>query len=334
MSDCVMTPLDSSRQDSSSLISKPGEPGIDAFIKSVQLRLDQNLRVLFKRLPNVAPRLVEAMAYACLGEGKRIRPALVYAACQVFGGDQVAADRAAMAVEILHAYSLVHDDLPAMDDDDLRRGQPTCHVAFDEATAILAGDALQSLAFEVLVDSALGDAPLIAAQQVSLVRVLAQAGGTAGMAAGQSLDLDIAGSDNRGAHSENSLAKVLAEVHFHKTACLIRASLEMGALVAGVASDSAEMTAIKTYGESIGLAFQIQDDILDATSSTAVLGKQVGADEQQEKLTYPAVLGLDRSQREMQRWSQRACEALAELAPAYSVGILQNMSSFLMRRSF
>jgi len=222
-----------------------------------------------------------AMRYAVLGGGKRLRPMLVYATGAALGAAPEALDAPAAAVEIIHAYSLVHDDLPAMDDDDLRRGQPTCHVAFGEAMAILAGDALQALAFEFLAaDTALR---VDAATRVRMLRVLAAACGAHGMAGGQALDLAAVGQVLSPAELER--------MHVHKTGALIRAAVQLGALAAG-AADAALLAKLERYGHCLGLAFQIRDDILDVEGDSATIGKTAGKDAAQGKPTYMSLLGL------------------------------------------
>ena len=226
--------------------------------------------------------LHKAMRYAVLSEGKRIRPVLVYAAGQVFDVNRSALDAPACAVEMIHAYSLIHDDLPAMDDDDLRRGRPTCHKAYDEATAILAGDSLQALAFHVLAhDSSM---IITADQRIQMIDILAQASGSRGMAGGQAIDLASVGKSLNITELEN--------MHIHKTGALIRASVELGALSQpGVDAESFEK--VSHYAKCIGLAFQVQDDILDIESDTETLGKPQGSDLERNKPTYPNLLGLD-----------------------------------------
>src|SRR5690606_36458202 len=204
-----------------------------------------------------------------------------YAACEALGGEAERADGAACAVELIHAYSLVHDDLPAMDDDDLRRGQPTTHKAFDEACAILAGDGLQALAFEVLADE--GQGTLAPALRLEMVRILARAAGPAGMVGGQAIDLGSVG--------QRLDRSALEHMHRHKTGALIEASVQLGALASGRA-DEAERRALQQYARAVGLAFQVQDDILDIESDTATLGKTQGKDQAHDKPTYPALLGL------------------------------------------
>ena len=230
--------------------------------------------------------LHRAMRYSVLGGGKRIRPMLVYAACEATGGALESADACAAAVEIVHAYSLIHDDLPAMDDDALRRGRPTCHVAFGEATAILAGDALQALAFELVASdpaTRAGDGA-----RVAMLARLASACGSRGMAGGQALDLDAVG--------ETLAPTALERMHVLKTGALIRASVALGALASGSASHDVR-AALERYGHCVGLAFQIRDDVLDVEGETDAIGKQQGADAARGKPTYPAILGLDESRR-------------------------------------
>lgn len=263
--------------------------------------------VLARRLPaDTQPpeALHRAMRYALLGGGKRLRPLLVYAAGLALGAAREKLDAAAAAVEIIHAYSLVHDDLPAMDDDDLRRGRPTCHIAFGEATAILAGDALQALAFEVLAHDSSGHEPHA---HIEMLRVLAAACGSHGMAGGQAFDLDAVG-------KKLSLDE-LERMHTHKTGALIRASVQLGALAAGN-RDAAIRDALEHYGYCIGLAFQIRDDILDVEGDTTIIGKRQGADQARDKPTYPALLGLDESRLRLQQLTDQALASIAPLGDA------------------
>ncbi|MDH1212966.1 polyprenyl synthetase family protein [Pseudomonas chengduensis] len=255
---------------------------IAAYQKRCQTRVDAALEALFEAPRTELERLYQAMRYSVMNGGKRVRPLLVYAACEALEGDIERADGAACAVELIHAYSLVHDDLPAMDDDDLRRGQPTTHKAFDEASAILAGDALQSLAFGVLVDRRRN--PQNAETRLQMIELLSQAAGPAGMVGGQAIDLGSVGLQ---------LDKQALEVmHRHKTGALIEASVALGALASGN-TDELACKALLHYARAIGLAFQVQDDILDVESDTATLGKTQGKDEAHDKPTYPALLGLD-----------------------------------------
>lgn len=259
-------------------------------------RVDATLAALFESRPAVEARLEAAMRHGLLVGGKRLRPLLVYLAGRALGAEDDALDAPAAAIELIHAYSLIHDDLPAMDDDDLRRGQPTVHKAYDEATAILAGDALQALAFEVMASR---PHPRLAA----LVSTLAVAAGRDGMVAGQALDLAAVGG-----HPD---VEALAHMHAHKTGALIVAAVQMGGLIA-VEADDPRLAALIRYARAIGLAFQIHDDILDVTGDTATLGKTSGADAARAKPTYPSLLGLAGAQ---QKANALIDEAIAALAP-------------------
>ncbi|ALN17768.1 polyprenyl synthetase family protein [Ectopseudomonas mendocina] len=254
---------------------------IAAYQKRCQTRVDTALEQLFQAPRTELERLYQAMRYSVMNGGKRVRPLLVYAACEALEGDIERADGAACAVELIHAYSLVHDDLPAMDDDDLRRGQPTTHKAFDEASAILAGDALQSLAFGVLADRRRN--PQNAETRLQMVELLSQAAGPAGMVGGQAIDLGSVGLQLD--------QQALEIMHRHKTGALIEASVALGALASGNHDELAHKSLLQ-YARAIGLAFQVQDDILDVESDTATLGKTQGKDEAHDKPTYPALLGL------------------------------------------
>jgi len=255
---------------------------IAAYQKRCQTRVDTALEQLFQAPRTELERLYQAMRYSVMNGGKRVRPLLVYAACETLEGDLERADGAACAVELIHAYSLVHDDLPAMDDDDLRRGQPTTHKAFDEASAILAGDALQSLAFEVLADRRRN--PQDTEVRLQMIELLSRAAGPAGMVGGQAIDLGSVGLQLD--------QQALEVMHRHKTGALIEASVALGALASGN-TDELARKALLQYARAIGLAFQVQDDILDVESDTATLGKTQGKDEAHDKPTYPALLGLD-----------------------------------------
>ncbi|ERS92041.1 farnesyl diphosphate synthase [Halomonas sp. PBN3] len=272
-----------------------------AALAADRARADARLEGLFGAREAPAPRLEAAMRHGVLVGGKRLRPLLVYAAGRALGADDAHLDAPAVAIELIHAYSLVHDDLPAMDDDDLRRGQPTVHRAYDEATAILAGDALQSLAFEVIAASA---HPRLAAMIVTL----AEAAGRDGMVAGQALDLAAVGG-----HPD---VEALATMHAHKTGALIRAAVRLGGLAA-VAEEDPRLAALEAYARAIGLAFQIHDDVLDVIGDTATLGKASGADAARDKLTYPSLLGLAGAR---QRAAGLVEEAVAALAPLGEAG--------------
>ena len=252
---------------------------LDDFRARCAARVETALDQILPPVSVQPSRLHEAMRYTVLAGGKRIRPLLAYAAGEALGLDAALLDRPACAVEMIHAYSLIHDDLPAMDDDDLRRGRPTCHRAFDEATAILAGDALQTLAFQ-----ALAEAPGLSAEsRVGMVAALARASGARGMVGGQAMDLEAEGSPLDLVQLEN--------IHIHKTGALIRVSVQMGVLAhGGLDADKAER--LDHYAKCLGLAFQIQDDVLDVEGDTAQIGKTAGRDQELNKATYPALVGL------------------------------------------
>jgi farnesyl diphosphate synthase len=288
--------------------------------------LDRFERAAQQALPPVErppQRLHEAIRYAALGGGKRVRPLLVYGAgaCGRETPERAVLDSAALAVEFVHVYSLIHDDLPCMDDDVLRRGRPTVHVAFDEATAMLAGDALQAEAFRILAE-----APAPAAVRAELMRDLAGAIGTAGMCGGQAIDLDATG-------RSLDLAE-LETMHRMKTGALLLASIRMGALAAG--ADAATLGALDRYGRAIGLAFQIVDDVLDVEGTSEVLGKTAGKDAQKNKPTYVSVMGLAAARERAERLRQDAMHALDEVetGPAYTRTLrLRQLADFIVLRS-
>jgi farnesyl diphosphate synthase len=289
-----------------------------ASIPELSARVEQVLERWLPAADHEPTRLHAAMRYAVLGGGKRVRPLLSYATAAALGLPPARADGIACAVELVHGYSLVHDDLPAMDDDDLRRGRATCHVAFDEATAILAGDALQVLAFEVLTrDPSL---EVDAATRLALVDQLARASGAGGMAGGQALDLAAVG-------RALSLAE-LELMHARKTGALIRASITMVGELAAL--DEPQREALARYGARVGLAFQIHDDVLDESGPTEELGKRAGADRARGKPTFPSTIGLERSQRMALDLHE---EALATLAPfGAAAEPLREMSALLVSR--
>lgn len=255
---------------------------ISAYQARCTARVDAALEKLFVAPREELTRIYAAMRYSVVNGGKRVRPLLAYAACEALGGEAERADGAACAVELIHAYSLVHDDLPAMDDDALRRGQPTTHIAYDEACAILAGDGLQALAFEVIGNAQLN--PQDAQTRLDMLMILTRAAGSAGMVGGQAIDLESVG--------RRIDQTALETMHRHKTGALIEASVQLGALASGRANADA-LEALRRYAEAVGLAFQVQDDILDVESDTATLGKTQGKDQAHDKPTYPALLGLD-----------------------------------------
>ena len=259
---------------------------------------------LAKRLPAadaIPVMLHQAMRYSVLGGGKRIRPALVFATAHAVGLNEEDVEAAACAIELVHVYSLVHDDLPAMDDDDLRRGRPTCHKAFDEATALLVGDALQPLAFQLLArDPSLPSSPAI---RLRLIDMLAQASGTFGMAGGQAIDLQVQG-------KQLGIEEVEA-MHALKTGAVIRVSVLMAAECASPPLDAPLYNALSRYANAVGLAFQIQDDLLDVMGDVTTLGKATGADSERAKPTHPAVIGIAASQQRVRLLHDQAISALA-----------------------
>ncbi len=298
-----------------------GREGFRAQLESWQTRMESALAA---RLPGpdlVPTRLHEAMRYTVLGGGKRIRPALLFAAAHAVGRTEDEAEGAACAIELIHVYSLVHDDLPAMDDDDLRRGRPTCHKAYDEATAVLVGDALQTLAFQVLArDPAL---PASTSTRLRLVELLADASGSFGMAGGQAIDLAVQG-------KRLDLAQV-EEMHSRKTGALIRVSVMMAAACAP-SLDVRTHESLAGFAAPIGLAFQIQDDLLDVLGDVSTLGKATGADSVRDKPTHPSVIGIEASQERVRLLHAQALESLAPLGPR--ADLLRALADWLLARHY
>jgi farnesyl diphosphate synthase len=286
----------------------------------VQARVERALDRVLPPAGETPQRLHDAMRYAVLGGGKRVRPLLVFAAGEAARAAPERLDAVACAVELVHAYSLVHDDLPCMDDDTLRRGRPTVHVEFDEATALLVGDSLQSLAFEVLAGSRLADD---AGAQLEMVRAFAVASGTRGMAGGQALDLAAVG--------KNLTLPELEFMHILKTGALIRASVMLGARC-GEPLGAAELARLDRYAKCVGLAFQVIDDVLDAEAPTATLGKTAGKDAARGKPTYVSVLGLARA-RDLAQELRRDARAAAEEFGARA-GRLADLADFIVLREF
>jgi farnesyl diphosphate synthase len=258
-------------------------------LDALRQHIEKELAVLLPTESAIAQPMLDAMRHAVLGGGKRMRPMFACASCEAFGGDMHAALVSGCALEFIHSYSLIHDDLPAMDDDDIRHGQPSTHIAYGEANAILAGDSLHSLAFQAIVTSDL----LPDQSKLRIIQLLSDAAGWAGMSGGQCLDIEAEG-------RELDLNELKA-LHAAKTGALIRASLQIGAFSATSSPDTYRYKAISDVGDYIGLAFQIMDDVLDVTQSTEMLGKPAGSDEQQEKNTFPKLLGLDASKAEAER---------------------------------
>jgi len=282
-------------------------------------RVDAQLEQIIPQPSGPASKLFKAMRYSVFNGGKRVRPALCFAAAEAIGASDDNTAKVAAAVEMIHAYSLIHDDLPAMDDDNLRRGVPTCHIQFDEATAILAGDGLHSLAFKQLTE--LVDIP--ASINLELIAILSDLAGCNGMVTGQAVDLDSTG--------KQLSADELDYMHNHKTGALIKASVIMGALATNSATET-QIEALKQFARSIGLAFQIQDDILDVESSTEQLGKSQGSDSANHKATYTSILGIEKARSEADRLYQSSIDALDIFAD--SADSLRALAKFIVHRSF
>ncbi len=275
------------------------------FFEFIKDRQDLVTSICTKLLPAVTDtnRLSAAMRYSVLNNGKRLRPLLVYAVGEALQTPITKLHAAAASVELIHCYSLIHDDLPAMDDDDLRRGLPSCHKAFDEATAILAGDALQTLSFEVLSDSEFN--PVGAKQQLAMIKALARASGANGMVLGQALDL--------AAENNHIELPALITLHRHKTGALFQACIELSFLASDHVANKQLQHQLQAFGNNLGLAFQIQDDILDVTGDTATLGKPAGSDQKLHKSTFPSLLGLETAQLQADHYLHKAIESIETL---------------------
>jgi len=289
------------------------------YLVHVQTRVE---KALDKRLPTntiLPQRLHQAMRYSVLEGGKRMRPMLTYSTGKALGIAEDYLDAPACALELIHVYSLIHDDLPAMDDDDLRRGKPTCHIAYDEATAILTGDALQALAFDVLANDP--TLKVSDAARVKMIHTLAQASGSQGMVGGQAIDLASVG-------QKISLPE-LENMHIHKTGALIRASVNLAALTQPEL-DPETAKKLDHYAKCIGLSFQVKDDILDQESDTATLGKTQGKDQEHDKPTYPALLGLDGAKQKAQTLHEQALESLDNFGS--EADLLRDLSLYIIQR--
>ena len=292
------------------------EQTLRGFRARVEAALDQRLPA-----PNQSPEpLHQAMRYAILNGGKRVRACLVYAAGMALGVEPEPLDVPACAVEMIHGYSLVHDDLPCMDDDDLRRGKPTCHKAFDEATALLVGDALQALAFEILAKDDTLD--VSAKRRTQMIATLATASGSYGMAGGQAIDLAAVGKALTLSELEN--------MHRLKTGVLIRAAVRLGALTSEDVTED-RMQVLDTYAQQVGLAFQITDDILDVEGDARTLGKTPGADQAHNKPTYPAIMGLQAAKEKRVKLTESALSALSPLGDGASV--LAGLAQYVIQRT-
>jgi len=294
----------------------------EVWMKDVQARVESALDHLLPKSSPAPARLHEAMRYAVLGGGKRVRPLLVFAAGEVAGADPARLDVVAAAVECIHAYSLVHDDMPCMDDDVLRRGRPTVHVQYDEATALLVGDSLQTEAFDLLAGHVLADDAKV---QLEMSRILAQASGSRGMAGGQAIDLDAVG--------KSLTLPELEFMHIHKTGALIRASVALGArCAAGLPAQ--ELALLDRYARCIGLAFQVVDDVLDYEAPTEALGKTAGKDAANNKPTYVSLLGLPRAKAMAHELRDEAARALADLGAGGRTRRLAELADFVVLRRF
>ncbi|MAW24277.1 MAG: geranyl transferase [Cellvibrionales bacterium TMED47] len=291
----------------------------DQRIQSYTQQVDAQLELIIPPDTGPASKLYQAMRYSVFNGGKRVRPALCFAAAEAISASDDNTVKIAAAVEMIHAYSLIHDDLPAMDDDDLRRGVPTCHIQFDEATAILAGDGLHSLAFKQLTNLT----GITASINLEIIAILSDLAGCNGMVTGQAVDLES---------TETQLSvEELNYMHTHKTGALIEASVVMGAMATNQA-DEAQVNALRSYARAIGLAFQIQDDILDVESSTEQLGKSQGSDSHNNKATYTSILGIEKAKSEAERLYQESLEALSPFDDKAEP--LRALAKFIVHRSF
>ncbi|MEO8344029.1 MAG: polyprenyl synthetase family protein [Gallionella sp.] len=290
-----------------------------SWVATQQVRFENVLRELLPRAEVAPQRLHEAMRYAVLDGGKRVRPLLAFAAGELAGADAARVNIAAAAVELIHAYSLVHDDMPCMDDDVLRRGKPTCHVQFDEATALLVGDSLQTLAFQLLAEHRLSED---AQRQLDMIKLLAVATGSRGMAGGQAIDLASVG--------KSLTLPELEFMHIHKTGALIRAAIMLGAHCGSVSAP--QLAKLDHFGKLIGLAFQVVDDVLDYEADTATLGKTAGKDANNGKPTYVSLLGVHGAQDMARELHGEALETLAEFGD--SAHRLRELADFIVLRKF
>jgi farnesyl diphosphate synthase len=290
------------------------------WVAARQAAFESVLRGLLPSAEVAPQRLHAAMRYSVLDGGKRVRPLLAFAAGELAAADVARVNYAAAAVELIHAYSLVHDDMPCMDDDVLRRGKPTCHVEYDDATALLVGDALQSLAFQLLSEPRLSDDAI---KQLKMVKLLAVASGSRGMAGGQAIDLASVG--------KQLTLPELEQMHIHKTGALIRAAILLGAYCGNSLND-AQLEKLDRFGKLIGLAFQVVDDVLDCEADTATLGKTAGKDADNDKPTYVSLLGLQGARQMAQRLHQEAIEALQEFG--HDAQRLRELADFIVLRKF
>lgn len=295
-------------------------PDFQTWASAHRLRFEDVLKHVLPQAELAPQRLHAAMRYSVLDGGKRVRPLLAFAAGELAGADLKRVDFAAAAVELIHAYSLVHDDMPCMDDDVLRRGKPTCHVEYDEATALLVGDSLQSLAFQLLSENILSDNP---ASQLQMVKLLAVASGSRGMAGGQAFDLASVG--------KQLTLPELEFMHIHKTGALIRAAILLGAHC-GNALDAAQLAKLDHFGKCVGLAFQVVDDVLDAEADTATLGKTAGKDAENHKPTYVTLLGAAQAKKMAAELHAEAMESLSKFGA--TARRLRELADFIVIRKY
>ena len=294
-------------------------PNFQTWISAHQQRFEEVLKHLLPAADIAPQRLHAAMRYSVLDGGKRVRPLLAFAAGELAGADIACVNYAAAAAELIHAYSLVHDDMPCMDNDVLRRGKATCHVEYDEATALLVGDALQSLAFQLLTENRLGSND---AKQLQMVKLLAIASGSRGMAGGQAIDLDSVG--------KQISVPELEQMHIRKTGALIRASILLGAHCGDL--EQTQLDKLDRYGKCIGLAFQVVDDVLDSEADTATLGKTAGKDEDNDKPTYVTLLGVAEAKKMAAELHQEALQSLSEFG--LKARRLNELADFIVMRKF
>lgn len=301
----------------SSLINHPSVTNAREFLASCRTLIDTELDQLIPKETDEPVRVHAAIRWSVFAGGKRFRPALLLAVGQTFGGEVERLLRPACALEMIHTYSLIHDDLPSMDDDELRRGRATCHVKFDEATAILAGDALQAMAFQTIAEAEILDAPL----RIQLIAEISRAAGTpSGMVAGQALDL---AAESRAVNGEE-----LERIHQHKTGALIRAAARCGAIIAR--TNERELAAITEYAANLGLLFQITDDLLDVTATVEDLGKTPGKDAKSSKATFPSLYGVEDTRARVEVVHRRVCDALAKIS--HPVELLTSIAGFIRDR--
>lgn len=301
----------------SSVVNNPIATDAREFLASCRRSVDAELDRLIPKESEASQRVHSAIRWSVFAGGKRFRPALLMAVGQTFGAPPDHLLRTACALEMIHTYSLIHDDLPSMDDDDLRRGRATCHVKFDEATAILAGDGLQALAFQTIAE----DEKLTPDLRVKLISEVARASGVHnGMVAGQALDLE--------AESRNVNGEELETIHHQKTGALIRAAARCGAMIAG--ANEAELAAITAYATNLGLLFQMTDDLLDVTATAEDLGKTPGKDARAQKATYPAIYGIEATHGQLKTVHAEACSALERVEG--DMQLLQSIADFILRR--